>query len=241
MCEKRVFSDIPEVNLLEKREQWYDACALLYKRWKIDEKNMDVILRLLWECWYLDVEDLCFVHFTMEETEKVHRMFQEAYCYGEQFFWNDGKYMWMTGFMLSVCAFLMYDFTRYQEELLTSGIEIPDLADMEAEYRLQHADGIPYEIKMAEQGREKLPATEAKRKKKLFGKKKLTPAEQREKEEIEETIRRVNKRIEEYFPGDSLIDKYFREIYSLNNWLFMEYRMDYLSQKVTSNSDSKGA
>ena len=58
--EKRIFKDIPEVTLLEKEERWMDACKLLYQKWKQNNKRLEYTLRLLWECWYFDLEDACF-------------------------------------------------------------------------------------------------------------------------------------------------------------------------------------
>lgn len=217
---ERIFSDIPDVNLLEKEEKWYEACRALYGMWKENRDDLEKLMRLLWECWYLDVEDLCFVNFTEEESDDVRHMFREAYRYGEEHFDRDGKYRWITGYMLSIEGFLMYDLTVYQEQLKIPGIHILDLAEQEAEYRLISAIGIlPDEIVRREgylgTVRDAAAKQERKRIRKLFEKKRLTADEKEEKQKIEKEMEENNRKIKEYFPSDSLIDEYFREIYTM--------------------------
>ena len=223
MNTESIFIDIPEVNELEKEEKWYAACEKLYQKWKQDEENLEIALRLLWECWYLDVEDACFVHFTDKETEEVHRMFRDAYRYGEGHFRDNGKYRWLTGYMLSICSFLMYDITIYHEEPCCKDIHGIDLADGEAEYRMKNVgDAIPDEMFWREQNREIHSVEELKKRKRILSAKKLTLEERTEKQRIEAEREKINTKIKEYFPNDSLIDQYFQEIYSLYEYDFCQ-------------------
>ena len=193
-----------------------EACGLLYHMWKENGTTLDFTLRLLWECWYLDLEDPCFVHFTEKETEEVHRIFREVYRYGEAAFKNEGKYLWLTGYMLDVYGFLMYDITKYRVALQPPDIQILELADMEVENRFQKAGNtMPEEIIKRYVRKEKFSGIPVKIRKKLFTKKRLTPEEEALKRSIEEEKENFNKRIKEYFPGSSLIDEYFWNMYSI--------------------------
>lgn len=113
--EKSIFKDIPEVTLLENEESWMNACKLLYQKWKQNNKRLEYTLRLLWECWYFDLEDACFIFFSEEETQAVHRIFKEVYSHSERHFRNESKYLWLTAYMLEVCGTLMYDITIYDD------------------------------------------------------------------------------------------------------------------------------
>jgi len=216
---REIFLDMPNVNLLEKEEKWHEACKLLYEIWKEEPNNLQKTIRLLWECWYLNVEDLCFVNFTEEESDDVRGMFREAYRYGEEHFGGDGIYRWITGFMLSIDGSLMYDITVYQENFKIPGIHIFDLEDQEAEYRQVSAIGImPDEIMRWTKYYEANDAAaerEVKRIRKLFKKKRLTADEKEEKKRIEKKMEEVNRKVKEYFPSDSLIDEYYRESYTM--------------------------
>ena len=221
VCNHSIFTDIPEVTLLEKREKWFEACKRLYQMWKEDVSNLEVTLRTLWECWYLEVEDLCFVNFSDEEVEEVRRIFQEVYRYGEQHFRDEGKYQWLTGYMLGVCGSLMYEITVYREELKFPGIHILDLADREAAFRLKSASKVmPSEIMWKYENGNTLSEDEKTWRRKLFTKKKLTEKEEWEKQKLESEKKRINEKIKEYFSNDSLIDQYFLEMYRVEDYDF---------------------
>lgn len=162
------------------------------------------------------MEDPCFVHFTEKETEEVHRIFREVYRYGEAAFKDEGKYLWLTGYMLDVYGFLMYDITNYRIALQPPDIQILELADMEVENRLKKAGNtMPEEIIKRYVRKETFSGIPVKIRKKLFTKKGLTPEEEALKRSIEEEKENFNKRIKEYFPGSSLIDEYFWNMYSI--------------------------
>ena len=87
---------------------------------------------------------------------------------------------------------------------------------MEVENRFQKAGNtMPEEIIKRYVRKETFSGIPVKIRKKLFTKKRLTPEEEALKRSIEEEKENFNKRIKEYFPGSSLIDEYFWNMYSI--------------------------
>ena len=205
----------PEVTLLEKEERWMDACKLLYQKWKQNNKRLEYTLRLLWECWYFDLEDACFIYFSEEETQAVHQIFREVYSHSERHFRNESKYLWLTAYMLEICGTLMYDITIYDERLVTLNLHILKMADEEAKYRFQKVKEPALRELMARGwDNASLSEDDIKKGKLLFMKRKLTQEETEEKKRIEEKIEKFKEKVEKYFPGNSMVDEYFREMYS---------------------------
>lgn len=61
---------------------------------------------------------------------------------------------------------------------------------------------------------DRLSEDDIKKGKLLFMKRKLTQEETDEKKRVEEKMEKFKEKVEKYFPGNSMIDEYFREMYS---------------------------
>ena len=94
-------------------------------------------------------------------------------------------------------------------------LHILKMADEEAKYRFQKVKEPALRELMARGwDNASLSEDDIKKGKLLFMKRKLTQEETEEKKRIEEKIEKFKEKVEKYFPGNSMVDEYFREMYS---------------------------
>jgi hypothetical protein len=109
------FTAINGLSELEDREKWEEARFMLYELWNADRENLDLLLRLLSECWYVLCEWGCSIMISDEDPAEnpIFRIFKdtliECTTYGLTHFSNDPRFLWMAGYMISMFPYLFYD------------------------------------------------------------------------------------------------------------------------------------
>lgn len=189
-----VFAVIDGLSELENDLKWEEARALLYNLWDQDRENIELFLRLFSECWYL----LC--EWEVEEGTKglswdaFRDTLIECTTYGLEHFNQDIRFLWLGGYMISMFPYLFY---RDESDEDKSG----------ALYLKWESKGNEMSEKAARQEPNNLLA-----KLNFVGSYQFVTANGND--EYLETKKRLAPFLGKYFPGDTIIEEYFREIYS---------------------------
>lgn len=98
-----VFIEIQNLQELEKEHKWEEVISLLQNKWYQDKNNIDIMLRLASECWYimsnwnfldLDNSDLNF--------DNVQNILIETYNYFSKNRTTNSKGLAIFGYMVSL-------------------------------------------------------------------------------------------------------------------------------------------
>lgn len=109
-----MFIEIQNLQELEKEHKWKEAISLLQNKWYQDKNNIDIMLRLASECWYimsnwnfldLDNSDLDF--------DNVQNILIATYNYFSKICTNNSKGLAIFGYMISL--FPNYFYTDYDK------------------------------------------------------------------------------------------------------------------------------
>ena len=105
-----VFNSNPALELLESKEEWYLAKKLLYTNWLENKNELDNLLRLGTECWYimsyweqLKVNNL--------ERSDISSALTEVKQYGKLHFSNSETFLWIFGYMIKLFPYWFDDFS----------------------------------------------------------------------------------------------------------------------------------
>ena len=98
-----VFIEIQNLSELEKEKKWKQAIYLLKNKWNENKDDVEVILRLATECWYLmsNWEFLCLDNSDLE-FQDVQNTLIETYNYFIKHCKNDNKGLAIFGYMISL-------------------------------------------------------------------------------------------------------------------------------------------
>ena len=98
-----VFIEIQNLSELEKEKKWKQAIYLLKDKWNENKDDVDVILRLATECWYVmsNWEFLCLDNSDLD-FQNVQNTLIETYNYFINHCKNDNKGLAIFGYMISL-------------------------------------------------------------------------------------------------------------------------------------------
>ncbi|MDR0890008.1 MAG: hypothetical protein LBM28_05105 [Oscillospiraceae bacterium] len=98
-----------ELERLEKNEEWRKAKDLLYHVWENDKTNLESLLRVGTECWYVLTfwERIQSDNMTREEFAAP---LTEVKQYGEMAFRKSDSFLWVFGYMISLFPYWFDDF-----------------------------------------------------------------------------------------------------------------------------------
>lgn len=102
------FIEINGLAKLENHQKWEKARTMLYELWNANRENLDLLLRLLSECWcvlyhWTDINNKNLSYQAFKDT------LVECITYGLTHFSKDFRFLWMGGYMISLSPDLFYD------------------------------------------------------------------------------------------------------------------------------------
>ena len=132
--------NIDELVNLEENQLWEDARELLHRMHQANPANMNLLVRLLFECWYVLVMwDCCMPRAALDEREFQRCLLEEAGAHLPSFH-ADPKALAAAGYMICIAPWLFLDPTNLflggdYEECKAAGQRMMDEA-----YRLRPDD-----------------------------------------------------------------------------------------------------
>jgi hypothetical protein len=93
---------------LERQEKWDEARELLYKTWAKDKLNNETFIRLFSECWYLLAEWDCWVKAGELSFKTFQNMLIECTEFGTYNFKDNPRFLCLAGYMISLFPYLFY-------------------------------------------------------------------------------------------------------------------------------------
>jgi len=104
-----IFKINHELEVLEQNEEWDKARELLYNEWNTDKSDLEKLLRVGTECWYvltywerIKSDGLCREMFSITLTEMKN-------C-GDIRFRTSDSFLWVFGYMISLFPYWFNDF-----------------------------------------------------------------------------------------------------------------------------------
>lgn len=192
MIDVVVFVEVKGLLELERAEKWEEARALLYKQWNADRGNVDLFLRVFSECWYV----LCEWDAVVDAKGLSWDIFQdtliECTTYGLAHFGKETRFLWAGGYMIALFPDLFYR---------GEGLDKKDIDALYLEWESK-----AYE--MSELAGRKDPDDPLIR----YYYVRLPSVLARGIDEYKEAKRRLVPLLGQYFPGDTAIEEYFRDI-----------------------------
>lgn len=197
LSDMRVFPVIEGLEELEKEEKWEEARVMLYNLWSTDKENLDSFLRLISECWFLVAE------WDVEKTDGLDwEVFQDTliecmtYGIGVPRFYENTYFLCIVGYMITLLPELCFNEKTKQGTFSETFLKWESHGK---EMLVKAVKRNPIDLVMA-----------------LY----LGFSRKNERnEEMEEMFvkarKSVRKHIGEYFPGNSAIEQYFKEVFSI--------------------------
>ena len=193
----RVFPVIEGLEELEKEEKWEEARVILYDLWSADKDNLDFFMRLSSECWFLVAE------WEVEKTDSLDwEVFQDTliecmtYGIGVPHFYDNTYFLCIVGYMITLLPELCFNEKTKQGTFSETFLKWESHGK---EMLVKAVKRNPIDLVMA-----------------LY----LGFSRKNERnEEMEEMFvkakKSVRKHIGEYFPENSAIEQYFKEVFSI--------------------------
>ena len=188
-----VFLEVKGLSELESAEKWEEARAMLYKLWNADRENIDLFLRLFSECWYVLCEWNAVVDAEGLSWETFQDTLVECTMYGLDHFGGDTRFLWMGGYMIGLFPYLFYR---------GEGL---DQKDWDALYLKWESKGNEMSEKAARQEPNNLLARFN-----FVGSYQFVTANGND--EYLEAKKRLVPLLDKYFPGNTAIEEYFKDI-----------------------------
>ena len=95
---------------LEKEHKWKQVISLLKNNWCQDKNNIDIMLRLAMECWYiLSNWDILDLESSYLEFDSIQSILIETYHYFLNTHSKDDKCLSIFGYMMSLFPNYFYD------------------------------------------------------------------------------------------------------------------------------------
>ena len=102
------FIEVQGLLELEQSEDWDNARVLLYSLWENDKDNVNKLCRVISECWYVLTEwDCCISNKNLSYDDFKNTLINVTE-YGLAYFSDNEKFLWMTGYMISLFPYLFY-------------------------------------------------------------------------------------------------------------------------------------
>ena len=112
MQSKGYFLDVDFLADLESQEKWEEARSLLQKNWEEDRQNSKKLVRLISECWYVLSLWDCCIKTEGLSFDVFKSTLMECTEFGLRNFENDPSFLCITGYMISLFPYLFYDETK---------------------------------------------------------------------------------------------------------------------------------
>ena len=183
----RYFIDIKCLSDLEKQEKWEEARKMLYRTWERDKQNSEKLIRLLSECWYvLSLWDCCISNEGLS-----YQVFQntlvECIEFGLNYHNDNSRFLCIAGYMASVLPLV---FCTDNTDSAYTEWEQRGIDMLRKSCEIDHDDPLS---KVLYLGTTTLSITE-----------------------YNNIKRQLLPEISSFFPSDTALEKYFKDILSVN-------------------------
>lgn len=186
MYDRRMLIPVEGLISLEEQNRWFEACVLLQNAWLQDRHNVDKLVRLALELWYVVLEGPV-IEFNDETKQlELEKMLAECTDHGFAYFQDQIAFLWAFSYMLSVSNIPFQSATS------------PTANDPEWELTCKM---------LAEKGMQLFPVHPLST---------LTFHSFADLTAYGVARREIQDQLLSLFPGDSELEKYFREIYSVH-------------------------
>ena len=168
---------------LERQGKWEDARQLLHKEWTHDKLNSGKLIRLLSECWYVLSLWDCSIYTKNLSYKKFKETIVECAEFGRRNFNNDDRFLCVAGYMASILPNLFYN---------------DDMDDLYSEWEQKGKDML---LRAARISPDNLICKVL-----YLGTKGVS-------EEYSEAKTQLATRLNDFFPGSTAIEEYFKDIF----------------------------
>ncbi|MFT3950858.1 MAG: hypothetical protein QM689_02680 [Oscillospiraceae bacterium] len=93
----------------EDNGDWESARQLLYALWQLDKSNIDLLNRLIAECWLVMSDWDCCINTDGLEYSNFQSNLIEATAYGLNHFYENIWFLCLTGYMISLFPHFFYE------------------------------------------------------------------------------------------------------------------------------------
>jgi len=197
LSDMRVFPVIEGLEELEKEEKWEEARVILYDLWSADKENLDFFMRLSSECWFLVAE------WEVEKTDGLDwEVFQDTliecmtYGIGVPRFYENTYFLCIVGYMITLLPELCFNEKTKQGTFSETFLKWESHGK---EMLVKAVKRNPIDLVMAL----------------YLGFSRKNERNEKMEEMFVKARRSVRKHIGEYFPGNSAIEEYFKEVFSI--------------------------
>lgn len=178
------FLKIESLEEIEHQYKWELAVETLYNLWHEDMKNVSKLCRLISECWIILSTSEVAVVLSTESFKSIKEKLINCTNYGLNNFGKEPSFLWLCGYMMTLLPYLFYDDSN---EDLYSSVNKMGCELLCRAKTLEHENYL-YKVSYLGIGE--------------FN------------EEYVETQKKLQKNLNDFFPYNTMIEEYFREVFS---------------------------
>ncbi len=102
------FIDILNLEEMEFNEQWEKIRLMLYSQWQENQDDIGILIRLACECWYVMSNWDCYI----DTNDLIYEQFKDnliaTYEYGLEHIFESEEFLCIFGYMISLFPYFFY-------------------------------------------------------------------------------------------------------------------------------------
>jgi len=102
------FENVENLHELEQNEQWEVIRKSLYEQWLGQKDNLGILVRLALECWLVMSDWDCCINNEGLNYELFKSNLMDSYVYGLAHFGDNEKFLCLFGYMMSLFPYFFY-------------------------------------------------------------------------------------------------------------------------------------
>ena len=178
------FLKIEGLSEIEHQHKWKLAIETLFNLWHEDMENVNKLCRLIAECWIILSTSEREFVLSAESFKSVKEKLIDCTNYGLSNFENESSLLWLCGYMMSLFPYLFYDNSKNDLYLSVEKIGY----ELLRRAKTLEPENYLYEVT-------------------YLGINEMN-------DEYIETRKKLQKVLNGFFPGNTMIEEYFREVFS---------------------------
>lgn len=178
------FLEIEGLNKIEHQHRWELAVETLFNLWHEDVGNVNKLCRLIAECWIILSTSERESVLSAESFKSIKGKLIDCTNYGLSTFEKESSLLWLCGYMMSLLPYLFYDNSKGD---LYLSVERKG-GELLCRAKTLEPENCLYKVT-------------------YLGIGKMT-------DEYVETRQKLQKVLSDFFPGNTMIEEYFREVFS---------------------------
>ena len=99
-------SSINQLIQLERTNKWQDAVHMLYREWQQNPMDMECLIRLICECWYIIMMWDCCIPSSSISRDECEGTFFNAVRFGDEHFFDNAMYLCIVGYIMTLTPYL---------------------------------------------------------------------------------------------------------------------------------------